>query len=456
MKIAKDMTLINRYSLFIIISFIILFPHHGHTKVYIDINTPAGKKLPIAITDIKNISELSGQPDASGLSAALTAQAGLLRDVIMHDLEFSGLFNIIDKKAYIEDKNKRSDDINFKDWRVIGAEALIKGTFTAKEDNLIVELKLYDTFQAKMLVGRRYIGKKGNLRLIAHKFANEAMEAMTGEKGIFNTKLLFVSNMSGNKEIYLIDYDGYNLRQITRNHSINLSPRWSPDGKKILYTSYKEDQPYVYLLEIATGKEIRLSDQPGINIGASWSPSGKEVALTLSRDGNPELYILELDGMKLRRLTNNWAIDVSPSWSPDGKRIVFVSDTGGNPHIYMIHSDGTGLTRLTYEGKYNASPSVSPTGDKIVFTRTGGGHFDIWVMNIDGTGQTQLTAGSGNNEDPSWSPDGRFITFKSTRGGGVARIYTMRKNGEDQKLITYDNSGKGGSTAFPVWSPYLE
>lgn len=456
MKTAKGMTLINRYCLLIIISFIALFPRHGHTKVYIDINTPAGKKLPVAITDIKNISGLSGQPDAGGLSAALTAQAGLLRDVIIHDLEFSGLFNIIDKKAYIEDKNKKPDDINFKDWRVIGAEALIKGTFTAKEDNLTVELKLYDTFQAKMLVGRRYIGKKGNIRVIAHKFANDTMEAMTGEKGIFNTKLLFISNMSGNKEIYLTDYDGYNVRQITRNNSINLSPRWSPDGKKILYTSYKEGQPYVYMLEIATGKETRLSNQPGINIGASWSPSGKEVALTLSRDGNPELYILELDGMKLRRLTNNWAIDVSPNWSPDGKRLVFVSDTGGNPHIYMIHSDGTGLTRLTYEGKYNASPALSPTGDKIVFARMSGGHFDIWVMNTDGTGQAQLTADSGNNEDPSWSPDGRFITFTSTRGGGAARIYIMRKKGEEQKLITYNNAVKGGSTTFPVWSPYLE
>ena len=455
-EVTKAMTLLNRYCLLIIISFIALFPHHGHTKVYIDINTPAGKRLPIAITDIKNISGLSGQPDAGGLSAALTAQAGLLRDVIMHDLEFSGLFNIIDKKAYIEDQNKRLDDIDFKDWRVIGADALIKGIFIAEEDNLTVELKLYDTFQAKMLVGRRYIGKKGNIRVIAHKFANEAMEAMTGEKGIFNTKLLFISNISGNKEIYLADYDGYNLRQITRNNSINLSPRWSPDGKKILYTSYKEGQPYVYILEIATGREIRLSNQPGINIGARWSPSGKEIALTLSRDGNPELYILELDGMKFRRLTNNWAIDVSPSWSPDGKRLVFVSDTGGNPHIYMIHSDGTGLVRLTYEGKYNASPAWSPGGDKIAFARMNGGRFDIWVMNADGTGQVQLTADSRDNEDPSWSPDSRFIAFTSTRGGGAARIYIMRKNGENQKLITYDNGEKGGSAASPAWSSYLE
>lgn len=431
---------------FIAIFFIALFPFQGHAKVYIDINAPAAKKLLIAVADIKNISGLSGQPDAGDI----------MRDVIVRDLEFSGLFNIIDKKAYIEDQNKRPDDIDFKDWRVIGAEALIKGVFIAEEDNLTVELKLYDTFQAKMLVGRRYIGRKANARIIAHKFANEAMEAMTGERGIFDTKLLFVSNMSGNKEIYLTDYDGYNLRQITRNNSINLSPGWSPDGKKILYTSYKEGQPYLYMLELATGREIRLSNQPGINIGARWSPSGKKIALTLSKDGNPELYILELDGMRLKRLTNNWAIDVSPSWSLDGKRLAFVSDIGGNPHIYMINSDGTGLARLTYEGKYNASPAWSPKGDKIAFARMSGGHFDIWVMNTDGTGQSQLTADSGDNEDPSWSPDGRFIAFTSTRGDGVARIYIMQKSGEDQKLITRGNGEKGGIAVFPAWSPYLE
>ncbi|HLA51373.1 MAG TPA: Tol-Pal system beta propeller repeat protein TolB, partial [Thermodesulfobacteriota bacterium] len=395
-KRIRNMPLFKKKYIFIIaFVFIALFfkPCFVFSKVYIDINAPAGKRLPIAIQDIKNLGGLSVHSETGGS----------LRDILAHDLEFSGLFDIIDKKAYIEDPNKQGYTIDFKDWQVIGADALIKGVLIEEEEGVTVEFKLFDTFQAKMLAGRRYIGKKADVRRIAHKFANEVMEALTGERGIFETRFMFVSTISGSKEIYTADYDGYNMKQITKNNAINLSPQWSPYGKKVLYTSYKEGQPYLYMLEFASGKEVRLSNQPGINIGARWSPSGKEIALTLSRDGNPELYLLELEGMRLKRLTNNWAIDVSPSWSPNGKGLVFVSDIGGNPHIYMINSTGTGLARLTYDGKYNTAPAWSPKGDKIAFARLTGGHFDIWTINADGTGQTQLTSNSGDNEYPSWS-----------------------------------------------------
>ncbi|MBI3399348.1 MAG: Tol-Pal system beta propeller repeat protein TolB [Deltaproteobacteria bacterium] len=434
-----------RYYIFLfIVVFLAVFSLPCQAKVYIDINAPAGKRLPIAIPDIKNLGGLNIQSEIGSN----------LRDIIVHDLEFTGLFNIIDKKAYLEDQNKQEFNIDFKDWQVIGADALIKGVLIAEEEGLTVELKLFDTFQVKMLVGRRYMGEKTDIRKIAHRFANEAIEALTGEKGIFDTKLLFVSNISGNKEICITDYDGYNVKQITKNGSINLSPQWSPEGKRILYTSYKEGQPYLYMLDLTTGRETRISNQPGLNIGARWSPSGKEIALTLSKDGNPELYIVELEGMRLKRLTNNWAIDVSPSWSPDGKRLVFVSDIGGNPHIYMINSDGTGNVRLTYEGKYNAAPAWSPKGDKIAFSRLDGGKFNILVMNSDGTGETRLTSNSGDNENPTWSPDGRYIAFTSTMDG-AAGIYVIRNNGENQKRITIDNMDKGDKT-FPAWSPYVK
>lgn len=432
------------YTFSLIILLLAVFPLPGHAKVYIDINAPAGKKLPIAIPDIKNISGLDASSDIGAK----------LRDVFVHDMETADIFNILDKKAYIEDPGKKSEDIDFNDWKVIGADFLVKGNFLIDGEQLTVELKLFDVFQEKLIIGRKYIGRKINTRAIAHKFADDVMEAMTGEKGVFNTRLLFVSSASGNKEIYVSDYDGYNAAQVTKNNAINLSPHWSPDGKKILYTSYKEGQPYLYMLELTTNREIKISSQIGVNIGARWSPLGKEIALTLSKDGNPELYVMRLDDMKLRRLTNNWAIDVSPSWSPDGRRLVFVSDIGGNPHIYMISSDGTGLTRLTYEGKYNAAPAWSPNGDKIAFSRLDGGKFDIWVMNTDGAGEDRLTSNSGDNENPSWSPDGRYITFTSTRSGS-AKIYMMRSNGENQRQIKVENLEKGNQTA-PSWSPYLE
>ena len=418
----------------------------GAPKIYIDINTPAGKRLPIAVSDIKKLGDAGTQSEIGSS----------LRDIFISDLDFTGLFDVIDKKAYIETHDvagKKADDVEFKNWRLIGAEALVTGIFAVGGDELTVEFKLFDVFQEKMLAGRRYIGKKADLRKIAHKFADDVMESLTGERGIFDTRFLFASNISGSKEIYMSDYDGYNTRQITRNGSINLSPQWSPDGRRILYTSYKEGQPYLYMMELSTGKETRLSNQPGINIGARWSPSGQEIVLTLSKDGNPELYVIELQGMKLKRLTNNWAIDVSPSWSPDGKRLAFVSDIGGNPHIYMIYSNGTGLARLTYDGKYNAAPAWSPRGDKIAFARLTEGRFDICIMNADGTGQIQLTANSGDNENPSWSPDGRYIAFTSTRNG-TPGIYIMKNNGESQKRVNMENV-KGGKT-LPAWSPYPE
>lgn len=445
-----------------------VFSNAGHAKIYIDIHAPGGKRLPIAVPDI-NIQGNVPDTKNRGKGGAQSDISAVVRDTLVHDLEFSGFFNIIDKKAYIEENSnaktqnsngkdkidkKSYDDIDFKDWRIIGADALIKGAIAVEGENLTAELKLFDTFQAKMLAGRRYIGKRADIRKIAHRFTSEAIEALTGEKGIFNTKFMFVSGISGSKDIYMADYDGYNLEPVVRNNSINLSPQWSPDGGKILYTSYKDGWPYLYMMELATRRETRLSSQAGVNIGARWSPSGNEIALTLSKDGNPELYILELNGMKLKRLTDNWAIDVSPAWSPDAKRLAFVSDRGGNPHIYMINSDGTGLIRITYEGKYNAAPAWSPKGDKIAFVRRNEGKFDIWTMNADGTEQIQLTLNGRDNEDPSWSPDGRYIIFTST-GNGAAGIYIMRDNGADQRRIEIKGGDKG-IPASPVWSPYVK
>lgn len=416
--------------------------NHSHAKIYIDINSPSSRRLPIAIPDFKMLedSEPRGQI------------AAVLYDVLAQDLTYSGFFDILDKKSYIEDPKQirfTEREINFKDWSVIGADLLIKGGVSLKENEVTAEMRLFDVVLQKTLIIRRYTGKKVDARRMMHKFANEVIELLTGERGIFDTRMFFVSEASGNKEIYVSDYDGHNVKQITHNKSINISPQWSPDGKSILYTSYKEGQPYLYIFELYTGKETRISNYAGINIGARWSPTGREIALTLSKDGNPELYILDIESKEVKRLTNNSGIDVSPAWAPDGKKIAFVSDIAGNPNIYVIDSDGANLKRLTFEGKYNASPAWSPKGDKISFARLNNGTFDIWVMNTDGSQQTQLTSDSGNNENPSWSANGRYIAFSSTRGGG-SQIYIMRSDGINQKKITKE----GINQRNPSWSPF--
>lgn len=433
---------LNKYLILTLLVIIIGSSTVSSAKIYIDINSPGSRRLPIAFPDFKMLEDT----DASGQIPTL------LYDVLAQDLAYSGFFDILDKKSYIEDQKQirlNEREINFKDWSVIGAEGLIKGGVILRGDDLIVEMKLFDVILEKTIIGQRYIGKKEDARRMMHRFANEVIELLTGEKGIFDTKMLFVSNATGNKEIYISEYDGYNVKQITNNKSINISPQWSPDGKSILYTSYKEGQPYLYIFELYTGRETRISNYAGINIGARWSPNGKEIALTLSKDGNPELYILDIESKALKRLTDNSGIDVSPAWSPDGKKIAFISDIAGNPHIYVIDSDGTNLKRLTFEGRYNASPAWSPKGDKIAFARLNNGTFDIWVMNVDGSQQTQLTSDSGNNENPSWSANGRYIAFSSTRGGG-SQIYIMRSDGINQKKITKESMNQRS----PSWSPF--
>lgn len=423
---------------------VVLLPADLYAKVYIDINSPGAKKLPIAIPDFVAVE--GGDHLGQSIST--------MHDVLVQDLTYSGFFDILDKRSYIEESNLMKlteSEINFKDWRVIGADVLIKGAAILRGDDLIVEIRLFDAVTEKTILGQRYKGKREDVRRIIHRFSNEVVELLTGEKGIFETRLLFISESTGNKEIYISDYDGYNVKQITNNKSINVSPQWSPDGNRILYTSYKEGQPYLYLFELSAGVEKRISSYKGINIGARWSPLGKEIVLTLSKDGNPELYLMNIDSRELKRLTNNFGIDVSPTWSPDGKKLAFVSDIAGNPHIYMLNLEANIFTRLTYNGKYNASPAWSPRGDKIAFSRLGDIGFDIWTMNVDGTDQIQLTYGLGNCENPTWSPNGRHIAFGCSKGKNSA-IYIMRADGGDApKKITRDNRVIQKN---PSWSPF--
>lgn len=428
-----------------------LFPaaYPADAKVYIDIDAPAGRKLPIAIQEFIDI----GTPPMDNVK--LGPATAELTDALNGDLDFSGIFDVIEKDAYLEGPEEGGfslKTINFRLWRVIGAEILIKGGVKIENEKLTVEVHIFDTVKESRLLAKRYVGKVKNPRLISHRFADDLMEKLTGKKGIFSTKLLFSSNTTGTKEIYMSDYDGRNQQRITLNRSINLSPKWSPDGKKILYTSYMEGGPRLYMQELATRKVLKVSGRPGINIGGRWSPDGTKVAVTLSVDRSPELYTLELATMKYTRVTKNRGIDVSPTWSPDGLKLIYVSDIAGNPHIYMINSDGGKPKRLTFKGKYHSSPAWSPDGTKIAFARLQDGAFNIWVMNPDGTGKAQLTF-EGNNKSPSWSPDGRYVTFSSSgrKGSGESSLYIMRADGGGLRKITRGKSGEWS----PDWSPYL-
>ena len=418
----------------------LFIPISGKAKVYIDITSPGARRIPIAIPEFRNLERK--EPLDGRIVSKLNA-------VLESDLKFTGLFDILDKASYIEDPDRAgltSRRTDFQDWRVIDAELLIKGGYkwSRGNNNITVEIRLFDVVREKMLVGQRYHGKASDLRRIIHRFSNKVMQAVTGEKGVFETRIAFVSKRSGNKEIYISDFDGYNTVPLTKNGSINISPQWSPDGRWMLFTSFKDNQPYLYRKSLKTGKTFRIFKYPGVNIGGRWSPSGKEIAFTLSKDGNPELYRYNLRTGALKRLTRNWGIDVSPSWSPDGGRLAFVSDMAGKPNIYVMDANGKHIKRLTYKGKYNSSPSWSPKGDKIAFSRLEDGQFDIWVMSPDGSDKRRLTASRGNDEDPSWAPNARYIAFKSDRDGYDA-IYIISVEGGKERMVL-----KGSN---PSWSP---
>ncbi len=422
----------------------------AEAKVYIDLDAPAVARLPIAIQEFVYTGPL---PTEGAEAQKIEAVKRALKETLEADLEFSGLFNVIGNEAFLEDVEKTglgAEQTDFGEWRMVGADALIKGGFKVDGKKLTVEVRLFDTIKEKQIMGRRYIGNSRSPTRLSHYFADQLYEELTGKKGIFSTKLLFISDRSGNKEVYISDYNGDNARQITRNGSINLSPQWSPDGKHMLYTSYKLGCPCLHMLDLRSGRDRVVSKKPGLNIGGRFSPSGKTVALTMSSERSPEIYLLELDSGKYKRLTNNYSIDVSPSWSPDEKKLAYVTDISGNPHIFMLDLGTNRIKRLTYSGQYNSSPAWSPDGKMIAFARSNIGNFNIWVIDPNGGSSAKLTE-HGSNKAPSWSPDSRFIVFSST-ARGTSSLYIIQADGTGLKKI---ETGIGNERT-PVWSPYLQ
>jgi TolB protein len=427
------------------IFFLILYLCHfrfAYAKVYIDIDSPSFKKFPIAVTHFGNLGEAV---DREGISKEIY-------EVLTQDLEVSGLFNLIDPSYLLktpEDSESGSKDrINFRDWSLIGAEALIKGNFFCNGQIIEIEAKLYDIFRGHFVMGKRYVGKRKDIRRIIHRFTDEVLFSFTGERGVFDTKIAFVSDRLGNNEIYTMDFDGYNATKITDHKSIVLSPSWSTKGKRIAFTSYKRGNPDIYIKDLATSRESRISHHKGLNIAPAWSPDGERLAVTLSKDGNPEIYVIDKHGNELKRLTNHWGIDVSAAWSPDGKKIAFVSDRSGKRNIYIMDSQGDKVRRLTFEVNYSDSPDWSLKEERIVFSSLNDGYFDIYTVNSDGYNLKRLTSNSGNNEDPSWSPDGRYIAFTSTRDKNRS-IYIMRADGSGlRRLEAFD-----GDQFNISWSP---
>jgi len=373
-------------------------------------------------------------------------------DMISRALEFTGFFTILDRAAFLADPGRdwTVSGIDFRNWTAIGAELLIIGKVGFADTTLEVELRLYDTFKERMVVGKRYKGWREDQRKIVHRFCSEIIYALTGDRGLFESKIVFESKHGGSKEIVMCDFDGHQPVPFTSNRSINLTPAWSSDGQWIAYTSYGRGNPDLYIQHVKD-KRGTVFSRKGINSTPAWAPGRFELAATLSFEDDPEIYLLTGSGKIIKRLTNSFGIDVSPSWSPDGRKIAFVSDRAGSPQIYIKDLESGREERLTYEGNYNQSPSWSPRGDRIAFASMNNGQFNIFVIRTDGTGLMPLTENSRDNESPCWSPDGSLIAFSSNREG-ESRIYVMTAFGTDQRRLL----ALPGEQTNPDWSKGIE
>ncbi|MEA1945870.1 MAG: Tol-Pal system beta propeller repeat protein TolB [Thermodesulfobacteriota bacterium] len=406
---------------------------------YIDITHPFLRKIPIAIPVFKKI--YSGD--------ATERLSRTASDLLAETLEFTGYFKILDRDAFLVDMQTVISlaNVNFYNWTSIGAELLVTGGVLIQDNQVEMELRLYDTFKEKLLVGKKYKGLIKDQRKIVRRFCSEIIFFLTGDRGFFNSEIAFVSKNSGNKEIYVCEFDGYNPRQITHTKSITLSPAWSSDGKWLAYTSYAKGKPDLYLKHLRQKRGAVVSKK-GINITPAWVPNKFELAATLSFSGDPEIYLLTGTGKIIKRLTKKRGIDLSPTWSPDAKHMAFVSKRSGTPQIYIKNISSGAVRRLTFQGRYNTQPSWSPKGDKVAYAGMGNGLNNIFVIGIDGQGLIQLTHDQGDNEAPSWSPDGSLIVFSSTREG-PSRIYVMTAYGTDQRRLL----ALEGEQTEPDWSP---
>jgi TolB protein len=418
---------------------LLLHPDSGRSIIYIDINSPETRKFYLALPAIKDLGQLP---------------QGMREEVektVTQDLVVSDLFNLVEKKklppqtTYITEEN-----VDFTQWEQTGAEFLLSMGLKTEGDTVLIEFRLFDIIQRVYIAGKRYKGSQKEIRVMAHRTIDEVVRQLTGERGIFQTRIAFVTDRTGNKEICLMDCDGQNMKMITHNGSINISPAWSPDGRSLLYTCFQRRNPDLYQVFLASGSSVLLSAIPGLNAAAAWSPSGKGIALMMRGKDNTELYLLNAQGKDPVQLTRSWDNKASPAWSPDGKQIAFVSDRSGGPQIYILDVASQKQRRLTYEGGYNCSPAWSPKGDRIAFARREEGGFSLYTIRPDGSDERRITR-EGSSESPSWAPNGRHLAFASRRGKNYAIYITTAEGGGPWRVTASE-----ANETEPAWSPWLQ
>ena len=434
MKVTKAYYMIIPKFFLVTLCVFLLVNFYGYSEELvpeIDIEVTDGVVDPIPVAMPKFIID--------DFSSSLVAKE--IGEIIKNNLSQTALFRIIPDDAYISDVTSIDAPVRFADWRAINSDLLITGHVSVKGGFTTVKFRLWDVVgQNEMFKGVQFEGPNSSLRKIAHKVSDLIYSGVTGEGHYFDTRIAFISERGAKnnrtKRLAIMDQDGANLTFLTDAKSIVLAPRFSPDAKKILYTSYKTGRPRVYLLNLVNNQIRTFPDLPGMTFAPRFSPDGKSIILSITNKGNTDIYIVDLENDTQKRLTKNIAIDTAPSFSPNGKAVVFESDRGGSQQIYVMSSKGGKATRISFgKGRYG-TPVWSPRGDMVAFTKMYKGNFHIGVMRMDGS-QERLLTKAFIDEGPTWSPNGRVLMFfRETAGvNGAPSLYSIEVTGRNLKKL---------------------
>jgi TolB protein len=414
----------------------------GRAQLSIEITGAGAQRIPVAIVPFAGEGALAGTP-ASGGAAGIS-------QVVGEDLERSGLFRSIELPA-LSPMPTETTPVNYPDWRARLADALLAGSVSARPDGRYeARFRLYDVVKQVPLGGIAYTLTKDQMRATAHRIADFVYEKLTGEKGVFSTRIAYVVKRGNKYELQIADADGMGEETALASFEPIISPAWSPDGRRLAYVSFENKRPVVYVHSLLDGKRNVVANFKGSNSAPAWSPDGSKLAVTLSREGGSQIFLINPDGSGLRRLTNTSAIDTEPRFSPDGKSIYFTSDRGGSPQIYRMPAAGGDAQRVTFTGSYNVSPRISPDGKTLAYIARNEGKFQVALLGLDNQ-QTQIITDSDRDESPSFAPNGRMILLATViNGRGV--LSAVSSDGRVKQRLTTTS----GDVREPAWGPFIE
>jgi len=440
--------------IFYILTFILFKFNFAHGLIEVDITRGNLDPLPIAVSPLHVDVQSDNYQDTK-----VKGLGDLISSVVEKNFKSTGLFNPLNKDAFVQKPDIAHLKPRFEDWSLITAQALVTGKILIKDQKLKVEFRLWDIAANKEMIALAFTTTPSNWRRVAHIISDKIYERLTGETGYFDTRIIYVSETGDKtqriKKLAIMDQDGANTKYLTLGNELVLTPRFNPTNQLVTYLSYFRNLPRVYLLDIETGIQEVVGNFPGMTFAPRFSPDGKKIIMSFAKDGNSDIYTMDLESRLVERLTEDSSIDTSPSYSPDGKYICFNSDRSGLQQIYTMKSDGTRVKRISFGKGIYGTPVWSPRGDLIAFTKMRSGKFYIGVMRSDGSGERLLTENF-YQEAPSWSPNGRLLVFyRETKSGKkgegfTAKLWSIDITGYNERQLKTETDASD-----PSWSSLL-